>query len=222
MSTQSGKFQTITLVCTRHDAKGACNLEELYRIVECINPDVIFEELPPSAFDDYYVSKTEFNLESRTINAYLKEHQIRHIPVDLEFDPATLIKKNGIVHRRVEANSRDYCRLMDWNFEYAFQYGFKYLNSEYCSTNQADLSDVIEKTLEKLNDEELFQIHKEWNDLIEKREIEMIDNIYQYCREHDFERGLFFIGAAHRKSIIEKIKARSADITVAWNHDNYL
>lgn len=211
----------ITLICTQHAEKGACNFNQLYQIVERIQPNVIFEELPRSALEDYYVNKTRTNLETRTIIAYLEGHQIKHIPVDLELGLSSFFEQNGKLHRRVEANSYDYRALVDCNSKYTFQYGFRYLNSEYSIKNHAETYDVIEKTLEKLNDEKLFQIYEYWNEVIEKREQEMIRNIYQYCHDFVFERGLFFIGAAHRKSIIEKIKTQFEDSNVSWNHEDY-
>jgi len=33
----------------------------------------------------------------------------------------------------------------------------------------------------------------------------MLDNIYKYSSENEYETGIFFIGAGHRKSIIIKI-----------------
>jgi hypothetical protein len=35
---------------------------------------------------------------------------------------------------------------------------------------------------------------------MEKRESEMIKNIYSYSKKHEFNNGLFYIGAGHRKS----------------------
>ncbi len=213
----------ITLICTQHDEKGACNFNQLYQIVERIQPNVIFEELPPSALEDFYVNKTRTNLETKTIIAYLEEHQIKHIPVDLdlELELSSFIEQNGKLHRRVENNSYDYQYLVDCNLKYTSQYGFRYLNSEYSIKNWAETYDVIEKTLEKLNDDKLFQIYKHWNEVIEKREQEMIRNIYQYCHDFVFERGLFFIGAAHRKSMIEKIKVQFKDSNVTWHYEDY-
>ncbi|MBB6481541.1 hypothetical protein [Spirochaeta isovalerica] len=211
----------ITLICTQHAEKGACNFHDLYHIVEQIQPDVIFEELPPSAYNDFYIEKTRDNLETRTINAYIEKHPIEHVPIDLELDLTSFFEKNGRLHHRIEANSRDYRSSVDWNTQYVYQYGFKYLNSEHCEKITSQIDNAIDQTLDKLKDEKLNQIFNEWNDVIERREQEMISNIYQYCRDHDFERGLFFIGAAHRKSIIEMIQARFKDDGVNWKYENY-
>jgi hypothetical protein len=51
----------------------------------------------------------------------------------------------------------------------------------------------------------------------------MLNNIYDYSEKHEYIEGLFFIGAAHRKSIISKIESgvRFNDVTAAWNISNY-
>ena len=118
------KVSEITLICTQHAEKGACNFNELYHIVEKIQPEVIFEELPPSAYDDFYLNKSRSTLESRTINAYIETNQIEHIPIDLELDLTSFFERNGRLHHRIEANSRDYRCSVDWNSQYVYQYGF--------------------------------------------------------------------------------------------------
>jgi hypothetical protein len=59
--------------------------------------------------------------------------------------------------------------------------------------------------LQKINDEYLLINRKRWLETIEKREKEMIENIYEYSRKHEFNKGLFFIGATRRENICEKI-----------------
>jgi hypothetical protein len=41
----------ITLVCTHHSEFGECNSDELYKIIELVQPNVIFEELNQDLFD---------------------------------------------------------------------------------------------------------------------------------------------------------------------------
>ncbi|MDC7228835.1 MAG: hypothetical protein PQJ48_00850 [Sphaerochaetaceae bacterium] len=211
----------ITLICTKHAENGACNFRQLYQRIEVIQPDVIFEELPPSMLKDYYINKTRTNLETKTIITYLEEHRTKHIPVDLEMDLSVFFEKNNKLHERVERNSYEYHDLVDLNSKYTFLYGFKYLNSDYCNNNYSALYEAIEKTLMKLRKDDLFEIYKNWTEVIEKRELEMIQNIYQYCQDFDFEKGLFFIGAAHRKSIMEKIKVRFCGSKIDWYFEDY-
>lgn len=47
----------IILIGTAHIENGQCNSDELYKIIESINPDVIFEEMPSSHFNVYYATK---------------------------------------------------------------------------------------------------------------------------------------------------------------------
>ncbi len=216
-------MHNITLICTVHEEKGICNINELYKIIEKINPEIIFEEIPPSAFDAYYKDKNRNNLETNTINKYLEGHQIEHIPVDYFNIPTSFFEDNGYMHKRVEAISYDYRRLIDTHSLYVKQYGFKYLNSVYCDNLHNELYNAIEKALETINDEKLFQTYKLWNDNIEKREYEMINNIYSYCENNKFNTGLFFIGAAHRESIIKIIQkhAGTENVEINWNYSNY-
>ncbi len=214
----------ITLICTFHGEAGICNLNELYKIIEKINPEIIFEEIPPSYFDAYYKDKNRNNLETNTINKYLESHQIDHIPVDYDnTPPASFFKDDGYMHKQVETNSSDYRNIIDTLSLYRGQYGFKYLNSIDCSDLYEKLDNAIEKTLHEIKDDKLFQINKLWNDVNEKRENEMINNIYSYSKEHKFDRGLFFIGAAHRESIIKKIQEKTGteDVKLNWNYSNY-
>jgi hypothetical protein len=53
---------SITLVCTRHEELGKCHSNELHQIIETINLDVIFEEIPPSFFDKYYIPGNHHHL----------------------------------------------------------------------------------------------------------------------------------------------------------------
>jgi hypothetical protein len=91
----------ITLICTIHQEEGACTLDELHRIIEAINPDTIFEEIPPSTFDEYYRDGTRSSLETRTIEKYLECHRADLIPVDHRYEPPHFFENQGQMHRRV-------------------------------------------------------------------------------------------------------------------------
>lgn len=74
----------ITLINTAHSELGRCNSDELYKIIESINPQVIFEELPSKSFN-YYYSDSPYciPLEVKCIKKYLQNHKAKHIPVDI-------------------------------------------------------------------------------------------------------------------------------------------
>ena len=78
----------------------------------------------------------------------------------------------------------------------------------------------MEATLKILNNEKAIKIYEEWKNINEKREIEMIKNIYSYCKNNKFDKGIFFIGAAHRESVINKIKKNKTTerLNINWSY----
>ena len=58
--------------------------------------------------------------------------------------------------------------------------------------------------------------------MTQKRENEMIKNIYKYNHDNDYAIGVFTIGTAHRKSIIQLIEKYNEDSQeISWNYSNY-
>lgn len=216
-------MNNITLVCTVHGENGACNINELYKIIERINPEIIFEEMSSYAFDEYYKEKTRNNLETDTINKFIESHKINHIPVDYFNIPSSFFKENQEMHKKIEANSFEYRRLIDTHSLYVKQYGFKYLNSIYCIDINSQIYQAMEVALKKADDIKLIQIYESWNNVIKNRENEMIKNIYAYSKEHEYKKGVFFIGAAHRKSIIQLIDKYNSEesVKINWNYNDY-
>ena len=213
----------ITLISTRHDEYGLCTHDELYKIIAAINPEVIFEEIPPSYFNAYYVAKTRRNLESDAINKYLENHNIPHIPVDSDdVPPESCFKDLQYMHERVERltdrNGFDYRNSIDRNKSYTGMYGFKYLNSIGCMNLAKVTNDAIENGLQAINDKRLFEIRQLWKDVHDKRETTMISNIYNYSKEHAFDNAVFTLGSAHRASIIQKIQEheKTSEIKLNW------
>ena len=214
----------ITLIGTRHSTNGDCNRNSLYNIINNINPEVIFEEVPPSCFDAYYIDNEKGSLEKHAINKYLERHQAVHIPVDYDNMPSNSFFKD-------DANMRK--KIKEINYEYSCLeveietkvkwYGFTYLNSSEYIKHNNELENEIDKTLQMLSNENFLQIRKEWYELQEKRDNEMIKNIYNYSKMHKYNMGLFIVGAAHRKSIISKIHEydKNEDAKLNWNYNNY-
>ena len=218
-------MHTITLVNTHHAEKGKCNLLELYKIIEDINPEVIFEELYLSDFNELYIEKKQsIKLETNTILKYMENHQIEHIPVDyVEIPSQNFMKLNESMRLKLEQRSHGYRNCIDSNSYFVSLYGFKYLNSnDYVKMNDIYENEVIE-TIKFIGDETLMPINQQWLDFMGNREDVMISKIYDYCKEHNFERGMFYIGAAHRSAIMEKTQKynETSEIKLNWNYLNY-
>jgi DNA-binding protein Fis len=69
-----------------------------------------------------------------------------------------------------------------------------------------EINDAIDKGLQKLNNDKLFETHRIFKEVNGKRENEVLQNIYDYSKANSYDRAIFTIGAGHRKSLLKKIK----------------
>jgi len=198
------------LVCTVHDESGLANFKNLHAILEKIQPEVIFLEVPTEAFERFYISRAQNNLESRAVIEYSKNHSVELIPIDLPTPDQSFFTKNRYLFERIEGNSSEYRRLMDWYINYVRDYGFAYLNSDHYSKNLSELKDVILDTIQKIGDPKITELYELWNKTNELRDIEMMEKIHKYSCGSSFEKAVFLIGAAHRPSIIEKAQQHAS------------
>jgi hypothetical protein len=89
----------ITLVGTIHSENGQCNPDELYKILEDINPDVIFDELTIQFSDMFYSDSFDIHcannillnrhppvvpLEVKCIKKYKQNYNVKIFPVDID------------------------------------------------------------------------------------------------------------------------------------------
>lgn len=210
---------TITLVATGHKEKGLCNANELYKIIEQICPDVIFEEIPPLKLEAVYSGTRQASLEVKAIKEYLQKYPgILHYPVDLDIDQAT----DKEIRREVDGMpficntySEEYNYLDGLLSLQSEKYGFPYLNSDKCSDliiRKKVLEKQVLEALKKdknhtaMDHERLGLAYKQWLCQHDERENEMIRNIYSYMEQKNYDKALFLVGAAHRKPIMQKIK----------------
>ena len=217
-------MHNIVLVTTAHDEKGNCNIKELYNIIKKIKPEIIFEEIPPSVFYDFYEDGNRSNLESSAITMYLENYKCEHIPVDLDYIPDKLFfNAYESMHRQIELRSNIYRNIIDKHSFYRGAYGFKYLNSIECVNLDKELNIEIKAVLRILNDKKMYEINKAWNDYMDKRENEMLKNIYRYSDKNEYNKGLLFIGSGHRDTIVDKIDnyPLMGNVVLNWNYSNY-
>lgn len=223
MQNHNTLMHKITLICTRHNSLGLCNHSALYRIIETIKPQVIFEELPSSEFDNFYTTKQKSTLESETIIEYKKKHSVTQVLVDSNNIPSNefftkyeqLIRS---VEGRIDENGFTFRQLTDQHKSYTELYGFNYLNNKSCSIINTALYNTIEATLEVLQNEDLNTIFNNWKNTNSERENYMLNCIYDYCQTNNFSQAIFLIGSAHRQSIINKISdfQQSKPIKLNW------
>ena len=70
----------IKLLSSFHKIHGKCNSDELYKIIEEIQPEIIFEEL---SFDIFHLVYSDGHIpntiEAITIKRYLQKHSIKRM-----------------------------------------------------------------------------------------------------------------------------------------------
>lgn len=190
----------ITLLSTVHKEIGKCNSEELYKIFQSINPDVIFLEAFENSYSQYHqMLFSQFGvyqerLEIKAIQAYSQNHPFEYVPVlDIglsdEFE-----KKITIV-----SENKDYQILLDKYISLEMNGGFQFLNSERNIALQEEMRELENCIIKN----EIF--HQKVNASIDTYENSMLRNIYSFCKEKQFNKAIFMCGAAHRKTIIQKI-----------------
>lgn len=211
----------ITLISTIHEQVGPCSASALHEILERARPEVIFMEIPPLSFQRVF--KDEENLESRAVKRYLEGHRAEAVPVDIMEASNEVVAESQRLCRELRARSRDYCQLMNADRQYIHEHGFAYLNSKYCVETWLKADVATREALESIGNSELSRGYKDWSDVHEHREQEMIKNIQRYAEEHPFNRGIFLLGAAHRRSIMEKAANLSggSSTTIDWNFVDY-
>lgn len=208
---------SITLLSSFHRTLGKCNADELYRIIESIQPDVIFEELPIDIFANLYLLGYAANsLEAKTIKRYLIKYPIKHIAVDTyPKKPEELLFNANII---CDA-SKEYQKLWEQELVKIEEDGYTFINSDDCF-NIIDKLRLIEKTVvaEAKNLELQTEYEAELR-LHDNRENIMLANIYKYSISQPFNNGLFICGAEHRRPLMEKIKIYKnySNTKLNWN-----
>jgi hypothetical protein len=206
-------MHNIIFISTIHKEIGECNADELCNIIAKLNPEVIFLEAVDetySAYENYLFSKFGIyhkKLELSAIQKYSHIHSFEYVPVCENYLSEAFHQKNKLV-----SENKDLQKLIDNSISLAATWGFSFLNSLESINLQEEMRMLESQILSGSN-----------LDTIVKQEIEayenpMIQNIYSYCKNHQFNTAIFMCGAAHRKSIIEKIEKFNIqeEITLSW------
>lgn len=224
----------IILIGTIHKEKGKCNSDELHKILEDINPEMIFDELPSYAFDMYYSDSFEMYytnsilrnrhppevpLEVKCIKKYKQDHNIKIFPVDIDVSQK-LCKQDEMFMFQTFFEYEDYIKLDNENRALIAQEGFHYLNSDrfldFLEKKEVMEKNIMESETQKnrlLNIYKLF--HAEQHD---NRENAMLQNIYKYSKGNQYNQAVFLIGAEHKRSIMQKITEyeKLSEIKLNW------
>ncbi len=197
----------ITIIGSYHSEIGMCNPSELFKIIEIFKPDVIFEELPTNVFYSIYSGRHQPNtVESKAVSAYIKDNEAKHFPVDTySYDFDKIFSEYELLFQ------------FDDNYEIIFtelikniqHYGFKFLNSSLCTKQITELKRLELKILTDNCSKELLTKYLHEEEIHNKREWEILQNIYNYRITNPFNNAILICGTDHRKGLLEKLNHNS-------------
>lgn len=220
MVSSEGQVGKITLLCTQHREFGRCTEDELLRILESIDPDVIFEEIRPSDIDAHDQKRLSQTLEMRAVSRYQECRPVRRVPVD-DYEDITqdFHAESTSMFEYVASNSREYRALLNVENQEIFHYGYLYLNSTEWEALNRKIETIMEQTVTQSGDADLQQFFSNWKDRVRNRTTSMVENIYAFARINPFTNGVFLVGAAHKSNVVAEITNRPpADAAlVDWN-----
>jgi len=212
----------VSLIGTVHEEAGLANVPALRALLERITPDVIFLEIPPDAFDEH-LDGSRSNLESTAVARYRERHQVDLIPVDLPTPGAAFFWNHDELYRAMRHRSYEYCQLMSRHTQHVWNHGFAYLNSEYCDKLFSDVHEVTLMFIDQ-TDRSFAEHYEFWTRTKERREQHMMRSIEHYGEETSFGTGAFLVGAAHRRSFMDKSASHNSAGSSAlhWDFDGFI
>lgn len=206
-------MHNITFISTLHKETGKCNSDNLCEIFKQIQPEIIFLEALEETYSEYEHSTfSQFGvfhnkLEIAAIQKYNYIDSFKYFPVLDKGMSNVFDRKYSILSQHSELHI-----LMDNFNAFLDKGGFKLLNSDENIKLQDEMR-ILEDLL--LND---IKLAEEFAISIDEYENSMLRNIYSYCQNNQFNTAIFMCGAAHRKSIIKKIKENNTQesLNINW------
>lgn len=193
----------ITIIGSYHSEIGLCNPVELYKIIEIFKPDIIFEELPAHVFHSIYSGLHQSNtVESKAVSAYIRNYEVKHFPVDTYSYYFDKIFSEYELLFQFDDNYEIIFTELIMNIQH---YGFKFLNSSRCTKQIAELKRLELKILTDNCSKELLTKYLQEEEIHDKREWEILNNICNYSIIHPFNNAILICGTDHKKGLLEKI-----------------
>lgn len=225
----------IKLIGTIHSENSRCNPSELYKILEDIKPDVIFDELP-SHFADLFYSESfdiayennilhkrpmpNLPLEVKCIKKYRQNHNVKIVSVDIDISQDLAEQKEEVYFLfNTFFKYEEYKNIDNEKEALIAKEGFHFLNSnkflELLEKKELLERKIMESEIHKHRLLTTYSAHKKQ---IDNREKVMLDNIYKYSKENQYIEAVFLIGAEHKKSIMRKIieYEKISEIKLNW------
>lgn len=194
----------------------------LLAILERIQPKVVFAEIPLSHMCAWR-DGSHGTVESIAVARYANTHSIDVVPVDSLEPEGSFFQGWEEVSRAIERTSAEFRSLMDLNMDRIREGGFAYLNSDECIRAWDDIHREERETIEYIGNLRFRNIYAQVHDVNERRDLEMLGKIRAHCASTTHACGAFLVGAAHRKSLIEKLRAAGETWIphIVWDVDGW-
>jgi len=214
-------MHNIFFLSSFHHESGNCNSRELYDIIKMVKPNIIFEELDLDSYNDHYSEEGPYSIETIAIHRYIQSNNIKHMPVDT-YDMNN-IEKSAIEYMyNIFYEDVEYRRLLAIQLEKIQSYGYKFINSDECVKLIFEIQKTEDTIQARIGNNKLSKIYKNWIEMNNRREIEIIKNIYNYSMENAFETALLITGAEHRISLKKKLESHiNENIKINWKYIQY-
>jgi len=213
-------MHNITIISSFHKNIGKCNPDELYNIIEDIQPEIIFEELCLDTFSMIYAdSSVPYTIEAITVKKYILKYPVKHFPVDTyPLNEKDLFNGADEIAKR----SPEYLRLWNEQISMITNYGYDFINSNACTELLERISDIEKIVLSEINDLKFSSEYESERIFHNNREYEMLNNIYDYSKKLNYNKAIFICGAVHRKPLKNKIQEKEVKeaLKINWTFYN--
>ena len=203
-------MNSIRLISTVHNARGKCDVDNLLQILEKVEPEVIFGETSPAGMELIARGLVPPSLEINVVKKYSQNHSVPFIAVDSHPLPDIVFKKEVQGVFELFDQNTEYLKISKKHDELTESLGFQYLNSDDSDYAFKKMKLMEEDIVHKIPEQDAINVYTKWLDIHDKREDEMIQNIYSYCKKNKFSTAIFLCGAAHRKPIIDKLETKDS------------
>lgn len=193
------------MIGTVHAENGKANAAALNSILNALNPDVIFAEIPPAKILSY-INGSHGNLESAAVSQYLGNRSVAVVPVDLEEPSEDFFRESEEMFNKVERTSSVYRRLLVQHCSDTTNNGFSYLNSDRCEQAWVKIYQETLETVEWIGVPSLRKVYANWTEMNELRERSMVEKIKTYYSGNTPSHGVLLVGAAHKNALMKKFK----------------
>ena len=161
-------------------------------------------------------------VEIQCIKKYLQNHNVKHIPVDIE--PSQNLSFRELDCMFGAFGKYDvYKRIQKQHYALEDMEGFGYLNSKKCLEVYDELKIAEKQAIEfsGIHKNTILEIYQLFNESHDNRENAMLLNIYNYSKENQYNEAVFLLSYANKKSMTQKLQSQEKKENLKLNWTFY-